>query len=71
MTPETIDGYPFDHAGLGETSLRMALRPEGVDLARLSDEKWHARSARHATADLGGQGRDRILARLHAALKSP
>ena len=69
MTPETMDGYPFDHAGLGETSLLMALCPEGVDLARLSDEKWYTRSARQATAELGARGRDRILARLREVLR--
>jgi creatinine amidohydrolase/Fe(II)-dependent formamide hydrolase-like protein len=64
MSPEDMDGYPFDHAGVGETSLMLALCPESVDLARLSDEKWYARSARQASAELGRVGRDRILSRL-------
>jgi creatinine amidohydrolase len=64
MTPETMAGYPFDHAGRGETSLMMALCPEGVDLAKLSDQKWYTRSAGDASAEFGRQGRDRILARL-------
>jgi len=68
MTPEAMKGYPFDHAGLGETSLLMALYPEGVDLARISDEKWYTRSARDASAALGIVGRDRILARLREVL---
>jgi creatinine amidohydrolase len=71
MSPEAMEGYPFDHAGLGETSLLMALCPEGVDLRRLSDEKWYTRSARHASAQLGGQGRDLILARLRTILATP
>jgi creatinine amidohydrolase/Fe(II)-dependent formamide hydrolase-like protein len=69
MAPEAMQGYPFDHAGQGETSLLMALCPEGVDLERLSDEKWYTRSARQASAELGAQGRDRIIARLRGLLK--
>jgi creatinine amidohydrolase/Fe(II)-dependent formamide hydrolase-like protein len=68
MSPDAMEGYPFDHAGLGETSLLMALCPEGVDLGRVSDEKWYAREARQASAELGGVGRDRILARLRETL---
>jgi creatinine amidohydrolase/Fe(II)-dependent formamide hydrolase-like protein len=68
MAPEDMDGYPFDHAGLGETSLMMDLCPEGVDLARLSDEKWYTRGAREASAELGARGRERILARLRKTL---
>jgi creatinine amidohydrolase/Fe(II)-dependent formamide hydrolase-like protein len=68
MTPETMKGYPYDHAGLGETSLLMALCPEGVDLGRLSDAKWYTRSAQDSSAELGAQGRDRILARLREVL---
>ena len=41
MTPDAMDGYPFDHAGEGETSLMMALSPEAVDLSRLSEDKWY------------------------------
>ncbi len=62
MTPEAMDGYPFDHAGLGETSLMMALLPEGVDLSKASDDQWYARSAKDATAAVGAKGRERILA---------
>ena len=46
MTAEIIRRYPFDHAGKGETSLLMALCPEGVDMSRFSEEKWYLRSAR-------------------------
>ena len=66
--PDAMDGYPFDHAGVGETSLMMALCPEGVDPARISQEKWYARSARAASAELGRVGRDRILAHLRKTL---
>jgi creatinine amidohydrolase/Fe(II)-dependent formamide hydrolase-like protein len=68
MSPEIIEGYPFDHAGKGETSLLMALAPEGVELARVADDKWYARSAREASAEFGANGRDRIVARLRKTL---
>ena len=68
MSPEAMKDYPFDHAGQGETSLLMALCPEGVDLERLSDDKWYTRSARLSSTALGVEGRDRILARLRQVL---
>lgn len=71
MTPEIIAQYPFDHAALGETSLLMALCPEGVDMGRLSDGKWYTRSARDASPELGARGRDLILAHLREVLRSP
>jgi creatinine amidohydrolase len=63
-----MEGYPFDHAGRGETSLLMALLPEGVDMSRISEDKWYSRSAREASPELGMRGRDRILAHLRQAL---
>jgi creatinine amidohydrolase len=68
MTSDAMDGYPFDHAGEGETSLMMALSPAAVDLSRLSQDKWYARSARQASVERGLKGRDRILAWLRRAL---
>jgi len=68
MTPVAMDGYPFDHAGEGETSLMMALSPEAVDLSRLSEDKWFARSARQASVEQGLKGRDRILSALRSTL---
>ena len=68
MTPDAMDGYPFDHAGEGETSLMMALSPAAVDLPRLSQDKWYARSARQASVERGLKGRDPILAWLRRAL---
>jgi creatinine amidohydrolase/Fe(II)-dependent formamide hydrolase-like protein len=68
MTPDAMDGYPFDHAGEGETSLMMALSPEAVDLSILSEDKWFARSARQASVERGLKGRDRILSALRSAL---
>ena len=68
MTPDVMDGYPFDHAGEGETSLMLALSPEAVDLSRLSDDKWFARSARQASVERGLKGRDHVLSALRSAL---
>jgi creatinine amidohydrolase/Fe(II)-dependent formamide hydrolase-like protein len=70
MIPAHMDGYPFDHAGEGETSLMLDLFPGAVDMTRLSDEKWYAKSARNASAKLGARGRNAILAHLRQALGS-
>jgi creatinine amidohydrolase/Fe(II)-dependent formamide hydrolase-like protein len=71
MTAEIIKGYPFDHAGKGETSLLMALCPEGVDMSCFSEEKWYLRSAREATAALGAKGREMILSHMREVLGIP
>jgi len=68
MTPEIIAQYPFDHAGIGETSLMLAMRPDAVDMGRLDDAKWYAASAREATAELGAEGRRLIAEHLRQAL---
>ncbi len=68
MPPSVMGDYPFDHAGQGETSLLLALLPEGVDRSRILDEKWYSRSAHEASMELGIKGRDRILAHLREAL---
>jgi creatinine amidohydrolase len=68
MTPEFMQTYPFDHAGRGETSLLMALCPDCVDLSKLSAQRWYTRSANNASAELGAEGRARILAHLRKAL---
>jgi creatinine amidohydrolase len=68
MRPEAMEGYPFDHAGLGETSLLMALCPEGVDLGLLAHDRWYTRSARQSSEELGRRGCDLILARLRREL---
>lgn len=69
MPPEIIAQFPFDHAAQGETSLMLALCPEGVDMERLSDEKWYTRSARDASPELGARGRDLILDHLRQVLR--
>lgn len=71
MTPEIIAQFPFDHAAQGETSLMMALCPGGVEMDRLSDEKWYTRSARDASPELGTRGRDLILDHMRLVLRSP
>jgi creatinine amidohydrolase len=68
LNAEAIRKYPFDHAGQGETSLLMALCPEGVDMKRLSARKWYTRSAKQASAKLGAKGRDLILAHMRQVL---
>jgi creatinine amidohydrolase/Fe(II)-dependent formamide hydrolase-like protein len=69
MTPEIIAEYPFDHAGVGETSLMLALCPEAVDMSRLGENKgWYTETARDASAELGRKGRDLILQRLRKLL---
>jgi creatinine amidohydrolase len=70
MTPQIQAEYPFDHAGIGETSLMMALCPEAVDQARLADNRsWYTASASRASVELGNKGRDLILERLRRLLR--
>jgi creatinine amidohydrolase/Fe(II)-dependent formamide hydrolase-like protein len=68
MTTDIIANYPFDHAGQGETSLLMALCPEGVDMQKFSAKKWYSRSAERASAELGTRARDLILAHMRHVL---
>lgn len=68
MTPEITASYPFDHAGLGETSLMLALAPETVEMDRLDDTTaWYTASATQASAALGERGVAAILAHLRQA----
>jgi creatinine amidohydrolase/Fe(II)-dependent formamide hydrolase-like protein len=70
MTPEIISHYPFDHAGLGETSLMMALCPEAVDMDRFGENQgWYTATARDASAELGRRGRDLVLEHMRSVLK--
>jgi creatinine amidohydrolase/Fe(II)-dependent formamide hydrolase-like protein len=68
LTAEAIKQYPFDHAGIGETSLMLALCPEAVDMARHTGKDWYTRGAEKASVALGQQGRDLILAHLRKVL---
>ena len=69
MTAETIKEYPFDHAGLGETSLMLAFCPEVVDMERASHKSWYTSDAKDANMELGVKGGDLILANMRRALK--
>jgi creatinine amidohydrolase/Fe(II)-dependent formamide hydrolase-like protein len=70
MDAAIVAQYPFDHAGIGETSLMMALCPEAVDTDRFSDNKsWYTASAKDASVELGRKGRDLVLARMRTLLK--
>lgn len=68
LTSAAIAQYPFDHAGEGETSLMLALCPDGVELDRIADAQWYTRSARQASAATGARGRDLILAHMREVL---
>ena len=68
MTQDIIARYPFDHAGIGETSLMMALCPEAVALDRLNKDEWYSLSAEGASKDLGERGVSLILEHMRAVL---
>jgi len=68
MSEEIQANYPFDHAGIGETSLLMALCPEMVDMSRHTDEQWFTESAKDASAELGEKGCEMILAHMREVL---
>lgn len=69
MSPEITAAYPFDHAGIGETSLMLALCPEAVEMARTSENRgWYTATAPQATRDLGERGAAMILDRLRAII---
>lgn len=62
--------YPFDHAGIGETALMMALCPQAVDPARFADNTgWYTAGAEKASAELGQKGVDLIVDWLRTLLK--
>jgi creatinine amidohydrolase len=72
MTSAIIAEYPFDHAGIGETSLMLALRPEAVDMSQTAqNDSWYTASATRANAELGRRGRDRIIEHLLSVLAPP
>ena len=70
MSKEITATYPFDHAGIGETSLMLALCPDAVKMARHGDNKaWYTETAKSASAELGNRGVEAILARLRDIIK--
>ncbi len=71
MTPEITEAYPFDHAGIGETSLLMALMPECVDMSRVAEGgHWYVKGAEQATVELGRKGVEMVMGRLREILVS-
>jgi creatinine amidohydrolase/Fe(II)-dependent formamide hydrolase-like protein len=70
MDDSIIASYDFDHAGIGETSLLMALSPEGVDMNHLDTSRWYIRGAERSTPEHGQRAVAMILARLRKILGS-
>ena len=69
MTGDITADYPFDHAGIGETSLMMALAPEAVESERMGENTgWYTETARDASAELGEKGVAMILDHLRRVL---
>ena len=69
MNAEVTAAYPFDHAGVGETALMLALAPETVDMDRLTENRsWYTKGAEASSADLGERGVALILSHLRTAL---
>ena len=64
-----MQGYPFDHAGHGETSLMMDLYPQAVDAARIADGPWYTQTAKAASAELGARGVELILEQLREVVR--
>ena len=61
--------FPFDHAGVGETALMMALAPDTVDMRRVTDgNHWFTETAPEATACMGERGVGVALAHLRSCL---
>ncbi|WP_404927107.1 creatininase family protein [Mesorhizobium sp. ORM16] len=71
LMPAEMNGkYPFDHAGIGETSLMLALCPEAVDAGHFADNtSWYTASAPDASAALGAEGVAMIMNHLRTILR--
>lgn len=70
MDSEIINNYIFDHAGEGETSLLMALAPEGVDMNRVSENNtWYTKSANNSSTTKGELVTAKIVKSLMERLK--
>ena len=65
-------GFPFDHAGVGETALMLALAPDTVDMPYAVDGgHWFTETARQATAELGESGVAIALTHLRSCFGLP
>ena len=71
MDCEIIKNYIFDHAGEGETSLLMALAPEGVEMDRISENStWYTKSASNSSSEKGEKVTSQIVKNLMERIKS-
>ncbi len=69
MPPEVGQHFPFDHAGMGETALMLALAPETVEPARMAENNtWFTQTAPKATKSQGEAGVAVILSHLRGLL---
>lgn len=69
MDQAIIEQYDFDHAGVGETSLLMALDPQGVDMARLDTSKWYLESASRSSVEHGEKAVALVMQRMRNVIK--
>ncbi len=70
MSADIIAAYPFDHAGVGETSLMMALYPDAVDVNQMGKNTgWYTESATEASLQIGKRGVELIGERLLSILR--
>ena len=61
--------FPFDHAGIGETALMLALAPDTVDLGMAGEGgHWYTEGAAQATAAMGERGVQIALAHLRGVI---
>jgi creatinine amidohydrolase/Fe(II)-dependent formamide hydrolase-like protein len=68
LFPQGAD-FPFDHAGVGETALMLALAPDTVDMDRVGEGgHWYVEGAEAATPALGERGVGIALAHLRQVL---
>lgn len=68
MDERIIRTFAFDHAGIGETSLMMALCPEAVNMEAWDPTAWYTESAKDASPAFGGQAVALLLNRLKEIL---
>ena len=69
MSTEVQNATGYDHAGLYECSILMALYPDAVKLDRIDDVKhWFTESARGANLELGNEMVEKSLAYLEKAI---
>ncbi len=68
MDEQTQAEFPIDHAGKQESSLMLALCPEGIDMRRLSRKKWYCEASDQASIEYGKKAVDKTLAGMRAVL---